>query len=262
MKTYLVQFDIVWENPEKNIEKLNRLIPFPEKGSVVVLPEMWSTGFTMMPEKLAEKAFDGPGFRWMKEKAKEWESLVAGSLAVMEPDGKYKNRFYAVYPDGKFVFYDKKHLFSLAGENRHYHSGDSHLLFNHEGWYFSAQICYDIRFPVWCRNRKKPGLDSLMYDVMLVVANWPESRSYPWRQLLIARAIENQSYVVAVNRVGPDGNGISHSGNSMVISPFGEVLAECKNGKEEVLISELDKTLLEKCRSAFPFWKDADNFHL
>lgn len=262
MRAYLVQFDIVWENPQANIEKLNNLICNPEPDSVILLPEMWSTGFTMNPELFAESDVKGAAFAWMKSKAQFHQCVVTGTLAVKTADGGYKNRFYAVFPDGSYIFYDKKHLFSLAGENLHYEPGNEKKIFEWNEWSICPQICYDIRFPVWCRNTLSPNKQNLAYDVLLVVANWPESRSYPWRQLLIARAIENQCYVVAVNRVGMDGNEIPHSGNSMVINPFGEVEAEAESGKEVVVNAELNKTLLQKCRSSFPFWKDADDFIL
>jgi predicted amidohydrolase len=260
MKVVLVQFDIAWENPQANIEKMDTFIVDPEPGSVILLPEMWSTGFTMNPEKFAEEDAKGPSFAWMKSKALCHQSVVAGSLAVKTKEGLYKNRFYALLPDGSFIFYDKKHLFSLAGENLHYNPGNKKKIFEWKGWNICPQICYDIRFPVWCRNTRVADKQKLSYDVLFVVANWPESRMYPWRQLLIARAIENQSYVVAVNRVGLDGNGIAHSGNSMVINPFGEVEIEAESGKEITVEAELNISLLQKCRSSFPFWKDADDF--
>lgn len=260
MKVFLVQFDIVWENPRANIEKLDDLIHNPEPDSVILLPEMWSTGFTMHPEKFAEKEAEGPAFKWMLSAAERFSCVVAGSVAVKTNEGKYKNRFYAFFPDGKFVYYDKKHLFSLAGENLHYHPGLEKKYFEWKGWTISPQICYDVRFPVWCRNTVSPNQQKPAYDALMLVANWPQSRMYPWKQLLIARAIENQCYVVAVNRVGTDGNGIAHSGNSMVINPFGEVEVEAENGKEMTVKSELNASLLQKCRTSFPFWKDADEF--
>jgi predicted amidohydrolase len=260
MKVVLVQFDIAWENPQANIEKLETLIKEPKPGTVVLLPEMWSTGFTMKPEKFAEEDAKGPAFAWMKSKAGRLHCVMAGSLAVKTADGNYKNRFYAVFPDGSFIFYDKKHLFSLADENLHYCPGKEKKIFDWKGWKICPQVCYDIRFPVWCRNTLMADKQKLSYDILFVVANWPESRMYPWRQLLIARAIENQSYVVAVNRVGLDGNGIAHSGNSIVINPFGEVEVEAESGKEMTVEAELNASLLQKCRTSFPFWKDADDF--
>jgi len=255
-----VQFDIRWENPFANIDFLEKFIPAPEPGGMVILPEMWSTGFTMNPMQHAEPAEQGIAFRWMLEKAKEWKGCVTGSVSVRTPDGRFRNRFYCCFPDGTYLYYDKKHLFSLAGEQQFYSSGNEKKIFSYQGLNFLSLICYDIRFPVWCRNKKNSMSGTPEYDVMLVVANWPASRSYPWKQLLIARAIENQSYVVAVNRVGYDANGIEHNGDSMIINPFGEVEIQAPAGENYIISFKPNATLLQKCRTAFPFWKDADNF--
>jgi predicted amidohydrolase len=223
---------------------------------------MFTTGFSMQPQILAEK-MDGESILWMKKIANKKGIVLTGSL-IIEEDGQYFNRLIWMLPNGELGFYDKRHCFSLAGEDQHYTSGTKRLIASVGGWKINLCICYDLRFPVWTRQvihsdpDKEPAPE---YDVLIYVANWPEKRSYAWKSLLAARAIENQCYVVGVNRIGNDGNGISHSGNSMIIDPMGSILYQ-KEHEEDIHTVVLDKSLLDDVRINLPFWKDADHFLL
>lgn len=213
----LIQTPLHWEKAAENRELFNGLLAKIASGSthLVVLPEMFSTGFSMEPDVLAE-SMDGPTITWMRQKAAELGAVITGSLIIQE-GGHYYNRLIWMRPDGSHEHYDKRHLFSLAGEDKYYTAGQQRLIEELNGWRICPLVCYDLRFPEWSRNRKE-------YDLLLYVANWPERRSYAWRQLLIARAIENLAYVVGVNRIGLDGNQINYSGDSALIDPLGKVL--------------------------------------
>jgi len=248
----IIQPDIVWEDKEANLKRYEEDIAgIKEKREVVVLPEMFSTGFSMQPEKLAE-TMDGPSLKWMKETASRCRCILTGSL-IIEEDGNYFNRLIWMQPDGVFGVYDKRHLFGYAGEDEHYTSGNKKLIVSVKGWKICPLICYDLRFPVWARNGQEH------YDVLLYVANWPERRSLAWKTLLQARAIENQSYVVGVNRIGVDGKNIAYTGDSSVFSPLGEKLWQQSNTSCVHTIT-LDRETLEKVRTELPFLKDADRF--
>lgn len=260
MKVSLVQSYLHWESPVQNLERLSRHLSACKNSDLVVLPEMFSTGFTMKPEQQAEKS-GGPGLQWMQKEARSLGTVLTGSLSV-EENGKYHNRLYWVDPQGLELHYDKRHLFRMAGEDKHYTPGHQTMICRIGTWKIMPLVCYDLRFPVWSRNRFDKNNRSWSYDVLLYVANWPAVRSYAWRQLLIARAIENQCYVIGVNRVGQDGNGFEHSGNSMVVGPRGEVLAELADGQEGVLNAELDAEALQKFREGFPAGLDADQFNV
>lgn len=248
----LIQPNIVWEDKSANLKQYEDYInKVKERKEIVVLPEMFSTGFSMAPERLAE-TMGGDTVQWMKRIAKNHRCILTGSV-IIEEEGKYYNRMLWVQPDGKIGHYDKRHLFAYAGEEKHYHAGDNRLIVSVKGIRICLQICYDLRFPVWSRNNKA------VYDVLLYVANWPERRSMPWKALLQARAIENMSYVIGVNRVGEDGNGINHSGDSSVFSPLGEQLWQVSN-KEVCHTITIDKQEVIDARERFPFLDDADNF--
>jgi len=221
---------------------------------IIVLPEMFTTGFSMQPEKFAE-TMDGPTIDWMRRLSAEKRAIITGSI-IIEENENYYNRLIWMLPNGQLGYYDKRHLFAFAGEDQHYTSGNKRLIASVKGWKINLQICYDLRFPVWARQQSS---ETPEYDVLVYVANWPESRSHAWKSLLIARAIENQCYVIGVNRVGEDGNGIAHSGDSMVVDPLGQVLLQLSNAEafETVAISKQE---LEEGRTRFPFWKDADSF--
>lgn len=265
MKVSIIQTALHWENAEKNIEHFGKLIStISEPTDLIVLPEMFTTGFTMAPEKNAE-AHPGKGYAFMKQMAAEKNAVVTGSISVKE-NGKYYNRLYWVEPNGNTDTYNKRHLFRMAKEDEHYTAGNAKIIKPIKEWSVCPLICYDLRFPVWSRNRftalgsdKKGGWD---YDVLIYVANWPEVRNYPWKQLLIARAIENQCYVIGVNRIGKDGNGFEHSGDSMVINPRGEIISNTKPHQESVETIALDKAYINEFRTIFPAGLDADGFDI
>lgn len=250
----LVQPDIVWENKAANLQQYEQMIAgVGGPKHIVVLPEMFSTGFSMAAEKLAEP-MDGPSVQWMAGMASRHRCIMTGSL-IIEEEGKYYNRMLWVQPDGGMGHYDKRHLFSFAHEEKHYSPGETRLITSVNGWRINLMVCYDLRFPVWARNKDSE------YDVLLYVANWPEPRSLAWRTLLQARAIENLSYVVGVNRVGKDQKGNNYLGESSVFGPLGEKIWQQANDAVCHTVT-LEKAVLEKSRNTFPFLNDADNFML
>lgn len=256
-----IQTPLFWEDKTANLRMFDEKIGgIKEQTHIVVLPEMFSTAFSMNPQGFAEK-MDGPTVSWMRNWARQKRIILTGSL-IVEDGGQYFNRLIWMLPNGEVGFYDKRHRFSLAGEDLHYTSGKKRMIASVGGWKINLQVCYDLRFPVWARQQiynneeKQPAPE---FDVIINVANWPEKRSHAWKTLLQARAIENQCYVVGVNRLGEDGNGIAHSGDTMVIGPLGETHYH-KSHEEDVHTSVLDKAELEKIRRAYPFWKDADGF--
>jgi omega-amidase len=252
----LIQTDLVWEDKTANLNMLDyKIRSLTERTEVVVLPEMFSTGFSMKPEIFAE-TMEGETVQWMKEIAAERKIILTGSFICKEND-QYFNRLIWMLPNGECGFYDKRHTFGYAGEDKHYKQGNKRLIASVKGWKINLQVCYDLRFPVWARQ--SPAEDTAEYDVLIYVANWPERRSHAWKTLLCARAIENQAYVIGVNRVGNDGNNVYHSGDSMVVDPLGEVLYHVKD-EEDVFTITLDKTHLQTIRDKFPFLKDGDNF--
>jgi predicted amidohydrolase len=258
LQVTLVQSDIIWENPEANRAHLYNLLV--KKGlatDIIVLPEMFSTGFTMQPQSVAEPP-NGPTSQWMQVLSERFNALVIGSIVVVEND-QYYNRLIAAAPSSEQLIYNKRHLFRMADEHLHYQAGTERLIFDYKEWKICPMICYDLRFPVWSCNKGIAG--GLAYDLLIYVANWPERRSSHWRKLLAARAIENQAYVVGVNRVGLDNQKINHRGDSMAIDYLGETLTEIIRG-EGVETVALDYKLLSQYRYRFPVWQDADNFVL
>lgn len=264
MRVTLVQTHLHWEDRQKNFEHFSKLLSaYKESSDLIILPEMFTTGFTMNPEKNAEEA-NGESLSWLKKISAEKKSVITGSVAVKEK-GNFYNRLYWVEPGGEFKSYDKRHLFRMAKEDEHYKAGEEKIICSLHGWNICPMICYDLRFPVWTRNhfKKTSGTSyEAEYDVLIFVANWPEVRSYPWKQLLVARAIENQCYVIGVNRIGKDGNGYAHTGDSMVINPRGEIISKTKANEESIETISLDKNYLEEYRKVFPVGLDADGFDL
>ena len=254
----LVQTKLHWENKEANLELLEKKINSLENTQVVVLPEMFSTGFSMNPEVLAEK-MDGITMQWMKRIAASKKFVLTGSV-IIEEGGNYYNRLIWMLPNGQYGYYNKRHLFAYGEEDKHYIPGDQRLIASVNGWKINLMICYDLRFPVWARQQFNAEQD-FEYDVLIYVANWPQRRSNAWRTLLQARAIENQCYVIGVNRVGNDGNNIYHSGDSMVVDPMGEVLYH-KADEEDIFTITLNKNSLQEVREKLPFWRDKDPFLL
>ena len=256
----LVQSTIFWEDTAKNLQHFDQLVSgIQEETDLIVLPEMFTTGFTMQPAKLAEEN-GGSGLAWMKAKAQEKKCVITGSICVNE-DGKYYNRLFWVRPDGSYSQYDKRHLFRMARENEYYTQGSNLITESIKGWKIRPLICYDLRFPIWSRNRWTEEYNA-DYDVLLYVANWPEVRNYPWKHLLIARAIENQAYVVSVNRIGKDGNGIDHSGDSACINPRGELISTIKSHVETIETIKINPNYLIEFRKQFPVGNDADGFEI
>jgi predicted amidohydrolase len=260
LKISLVQSPLVWENPNANIEYFDKHLQKAQVGDVVVLPEMFTTGFTMKPEKNSEK-HEGAGLQWMKKKAIELNTHITGSICV-EENGNYFNRLYFVNPDGTYQSYDKRHLFRMGSEQQHYTQGNKKLIVDVKGWKIFPLVCYDLRFPVWSRNKWSNEGQEADYDLLIYVANWPEVRSYAWKQLLVARAIENQAYVAGINRIGADGNIIMHSGDSTVLNPLGEIISTMKAHQEGVETVILDHTFLQGLRKKFPVGMDADDFEV
>ena len=239
-------------------EKINGI---REHTEIVMLPEMFSTGFSMKPDQLAETMEDDT-VQWMRRVSMEKKIILAGSVIISEPDPKagkekFYNRLVYMLPNGQYGFYDKRHRFAYAGEDQHYTPGNRRLIASVKGWKLNMMVCYDLRFPVWARQQSQP--ESPEYDVLVYVANWPDKRIQAWKTLLQARAIENQCYVVGVNRVGTDGNGHLYTGNSMIVDPMGEVLY-IKDGEEDIFTCTLNYDHLAAVREKFPFWKDADRF--
>ena len=255
----LIQTNLHWENKAANLLMLEQKIKaIEERTEIVVLPEMFSTGFSMNDELLAED-INGETVIWMKRVAAENKIVLTGSIIIKENENFY-NRLIWMLPNGEYGVYDKRHLFGFGNETEHYSPGNKRLIASVKGWKINLQICYDLRFPVWARQNPTDKSEA-EYDVLIYVANWPERRSHAWKTLLCARAIENQSYVVGVNRVGNDGNNIYHSGNSMVVDPAGAVLYH-KADDEDIFTITLEKENLIEIRNKFPFLKDGDNFNI
>lgn len=252
-----IQTHLHWEDRQANLNMLEKkLDSISKKTELIILPEMFSTGFSMQPQKLAE-TMNGAAVNWMRQQAMQRKIIITGSL-IIEEDGKYYNRLIWMLPSGDLGQYDKRHLFSYAEEHRHYSPGSKKLIASVNGWKIMLQVCYDLRFPVWCRQSND---ENELHDVMINVANWPDKRSLAWKTLLQARAIENQCYTIGVNRVGKDGNDIYYSGNSMVVDPLGEILYHGES-EEDIHTIILQKELLMEIRKQFPFLNDRDEHRM
>jgi predicted amidohydrolase len=247
----LIQSNIIWEDRISNLknyqEKLNQI----ESTDLIILPEMFTTGFSMSPKSISEN-MNGETIQWMKQNAHKMNSAICGSI-IIEEDSKYFNRFIWVNPDGSIHYYDKRHLFSFAGENENYTPGNEKVIIEYKGWKICPLICYDLRFPVWSRNSED-------YDLLIYVANWPDKRKSAWKSLLTARAIENQCYVIGVNRVGEDSKNY-YSGDSSLINALGETLYT-NSHIEETYSNTILKYDLNKVRTQLPFLNDKDNFKI
>lgn len=257
MKIAILQHNIVWASPVENMTRLSRLLDNSPEADLYVLPEMFATGFIMEPEGVAEPD-GGASFVWMQQQAQQRNAALAGSLCVKSGHHHY-NRFYFVYPTGKVVCYDKRHLFAYGGEQRNYTAGKQRVVAEYKGVRFLLQVCYDLRFPVWSRN----ALDNneVLYDVALYVASWPASRQFVWEQLLRARALENQCYVAGVNRIGND-SACQYQGGSVILDAYGRTLASCADGEEQWAVADIDMDKLKAFRSKFPVLADADHFEI
>ena len=252
MRITLVQNNPVWENRDKNLESLSKtLSTLKNITNLVILPEMFTTGFSANAACLAEE-FNGITFNWMKKMSYLNGFAVCGSY-IVESDGRFFNRLLFFKPDGDYHYYDKRHLFLMGGEDKVFSSGNERIIFKYNGFRINLQICYDLRFPVWSRNRQD-------YDLLINVANWPSQRRDAWSVLLKARAIENQCFVAGVNRIGNDGNGIQYSGGSVVLNPYGQIVGSVPTDIEGIESFEIQIGEVEKFRKEFPVWKDADDF--
>lgn len=251
LKITIIQPDIIWENIQANWDKYSTIIAEIEQTDVIILPEMFTTGFSMNHEILKE-TMNGNSVLWMKKMANEKDASVVGSL-IIEDNGNIFNSAIWVFPDGKTEYYNKRHLFAMGQEHLHYSAGTEKTIVEFKGWRFCPLICYDLRFPVWSRNTEN-------YDVLIYMANWPSPRHHHWKALLIARAVENQSYCIGVNRTGIDGTGLKYMGDSCVVSPKG--FAEFMGEKESVQTFKISHIELHDYRKNFPFLADRDKFHI
>ena len=253
LKAALVQQDIFWEDEEKNLSHLDDMLSqIDTKVDLIVLPEMFHSGFTMHPQRVAQ-SMSGKVIQWMKIKAQELDACIMGSV-VFTSEGDFFNRLFVFYPDGNYQYYNKRHLFSMGGEDLHYKKGEERLIIKYKGWRICPLVCYDLRFPVWSRNQDD-------YDILIYVANWPKVRRKVWSILLHARAIENQSYVIGVNCVGKDFKN-EYSGDSVVFDAKGNAICELTEEEEVIEVVELDKEQLDVFRMKFPVGNDADDFHI
>lgn len=254
LKIHLIQSDTVWKNISENLENISQKInQITESTDLIVLPEMFSTGFVMEPSDIAE-TMNGKSVTWMKKIANSKDCAISGSL-IIEENGNIYNRLVFVQPNNELTYYDKKHLFSHAGEDKIYTAGKERKIIEYKGWKIAAFICYDLRFPVWCRNTEN-------YDIALFTANWPTPRIHAWDTLLKARAIENICYTIGVNRVGKDNNNLEYIGHSQVINPQGNTIKKSSIPVEEIISTTLYKAEILKNRKDFTFLKDQDIFTL
>jgi omega-amidase len=258
LKISFVQSKLFWQDIKSNLEYLERKIDeMHQVADVIVLPEMFSTGFSMQTNQA--ESMDGEALKWMQRLSIQKQAAITGSLMIKEKGFIY-NRLVWMFPDGSFEVYDKRHLFRMANENESFTAGNRRLIVQYKGWNICPLICYDLRFPVWSRNQSSNS--GLAYDLLIYVANWPERRALAWNSLLPARAIENQAFVLGVNRVGSDGNDISYSGDSGLYNYLGERISQANRFMEKVEIIEISKAELLKYRESFPAYADADEFKL
>ena len=252
MKIATIQTELVWEDAVANRANFDVHLKECSAADIILLPEMFTTGFSMQPAGLAE-GMEGPSMDWMRRRAAHYQAVIAGSLIIRD-DGKFYNRLIWMRPDGTFEQYDKRHLFTLAGEHHAYEPGSAQVVVEYKGWRICPLICYDLRFPVWSRN-------VFDYDLLIYLANWPRSRAHHWKSLLTARAIENQSYVIGVNRVGKDENALHYGGDTTVVDYAGN-LQYRMNDRSHVAIHHLDREQLRTYRARFSFLPDRDTFTL
>lgn len=254
LRICMVQADLFWEDEKQNLMLMNNLLEsIKSPVDLIILPEMFTTGFTMNSLRMAVSS-ESISLDWMRGKATEFQAVVTGSLIYGEGNSIY-NRLIWMKPDGQFEYYDKRHLFIIGGEREHFTAGKEKLITELYGWKICPLICYDLRFPVWSRNTEN-------YDLLIYVANWPASRRMVWDTLLRARAIENQSYVCGVNRIGKDGENIDYSGGTVLIDPKGNELYSVPDNKQKAGIFEISLPLLKEFREKFPVLEDRDQFNL
>jgi len=256
LRISLVQMDIHWEDKEKNLQRTEELLkPLAGQTDLILLPEMFSTGFSMNAKKHAEDIY-GKTLQTIKQWANTYQFAICGSILARDPGtDSFYNRAFFITPEESY-YYEKRHLFRMGGEQEIFTQGDEIVVVPHKGWNVRLAICYDLRFPVWLRNKNNE------YDVLLLVANWPSARKHAWLTLLKARAIENMAYVAAVNRVGKDIHGNEHSGDSVFIDYKGQIMQKTEDGKEHIITETFSLEALNRFRTKFPAWMDADDFHI
>lgn len=252
LKITVFQTNIIWNNKVKNLEKYDKKLMSVDDADLVLFPELFDIGF-VTDTGILDKNKNEYTKNWLIKNSEKY-SFAIGGTTIYKEKNKYFNRFYIAQPNGKIDFYDKKHLFAIAGEVN-ISKGDFRKIINLKGWRINMLICYDLRFPVWARNKKD-------YDILIYPANWPLSRINQWKILLKARAIENQAYCIGINRIGKDENGFEYPGNSMIINPKGDVIFEAKNNSEDSFTATFDYNYLKKLRKNFPVLNDADNFQI
>ncbi|GHA87165.1 amidohydrolase [Modicisalibacter luteus] len=260
LRVTLVQPDLHWEDPTTNCRQLEAQLGdiSSNETDLIVLPEMFATGFTMNSREMAEPMERSQSVAWMRDQAAQRQCVVTGSVAVFD-GGEYYNRMIWATPDGQVTHYDKRHLFRMAGEHERYGMGHQRVIVELKGFRLLLSVCYDLRFPVWLRQQ--PGVDEhFEYDALVCVANWPAPRRQPWRTLLQARAVENLCYVVGVNRVGEDAKKLAYAGDSMLVDFKGETLIDEQRDMPFMRTGELDLVALNQFREKFPAWMDADRF--
>ena len=254
LKTALIQSDLVWENPKQNLinfsEKIDKI---NQDVDLIILPEMFTTGFTMNPGPVAE-TMEGKTIKWMQKIASDKQSAITGSI-IIKDNNLYYNRLLFAHPSGKIEYYDKRHTFTFAGEDKIFASGDKKLIVNYKGWKLCPLVCYDLRFPVWARNVEN-------YDVLFYSANWPKPRVNAWNALLKARAIENMCYCIGVNRIGVDFLNNEYSGHSVVFDVLGKKISSIKPSIDQIEVVELNKNHINSNREKFQFLNDRDTFSL
>jgi omega-amidase len=251
LRIALLQADLLWENSEANLNQFNEQLENIHKADLIVLPEMFNTGFTQNVASMAQ-SISGEARAWMEKKAKEKSATIMGSIIVKEHN-QYYNRLIMATPVGEIKCYDKRHLFRMGGEHENFTAGKYQTIFELSNWRIKPLICYDLRFPIWSRNQNN-------YDLLVYVANWPKPRREVWKTLLKARAIENQCYVIGVNRIGIDGMGIEYAGDSMVVDYKGNIMSELPDGKTGIIETTLLLSALHEFRNKFPVYLDADSF--
>lgn len=265
LRISLLQTALHWEDKKANLVMLEeKIAALPNNPELIILPEMFSTGFSMNVESLAE-TMAGPTIEWMRKIAAGKAAIITGSIIIKENQGElpvFYNRLIWMLPTGDYGFYDKRHLFAYGKEDKHFSPGKKRLIASVNKWKVNLLICYDLRFPVWSRqSNPSDSRSESEYDLLIVVANWPSVRSHAWKTLLQARAIENQCYVIGVNRTGKDGNGLEYTGETMIVGPLGDTI-KLLSGEEDSISHILDRNKLEEVRQKFPFLRDADKFFI
>jgi predicted amidohydrolase len=257
LKITIIQSDLIWEDVQANLHAFEKKISDINNTDIIVLPEMFNSGFSPNFNNYAENS-NGKTIQWLKNIAKEKKCVVTGSLLIKE-NNSYYNRLIWMNTDGNYQKYDKRHLFRPAKEHIYSSKGNKKLIVETKGWKIRPLVCYDLRFPVWSKNT---FTDIYEYDCLIYIANWPKHKNYHWKSLLIARAIENQSYIIGVNRIGIDGNKVPFSGYSMVINPKGKIISKTKSDTESIETIELSKYKMENYRKQFTVALDWDKFKI